>query len=357
MTADGAALYRRVVRPLLFRLDPETTHRVMIALLHLMPDVGHGLDPPALAVRLGSLSFKNPLGLAAGMDKDARAPHAWQALGFGFAEMGTVTPRPQAGNPRPRVWRLPEFEAIVNQLGFPSAGMKVVGRRLKRLRRAGTAMRLGLNFGPNRDTPPERIAGDYRGLVEGLGAMADFIVINVSSPNTPGLRDWQAPNRLRPLLESIVESASRLKRSPPVMVKLASDLDAQTLAAICETVAEAGLAGIVACNTTIERESVGVRCTFIGGLSGRPLKSLARSKIGEIYRCTKGSMPIIGVGGISSAEDAYGHIRAGAALVEVYTGLMYEGPMMIRAIKRGLLDLLRRDGFRSISEAVGAESR
>lgn len=358
MTASGDAFYRRVLRPLLFRLDAEWAHRLTLAMLAMLPTrPAAEADAPELALAPWSIRFSNPVGLAAGMDKDARVPAAWEALGFGFAELGTITPRPQPGNPRPRMWRLPEDRALINQLGFPSAGMEAAARRLGRARRRGARIRLGLNFGPNKDTPPERAAEDYAALVGRLGAMADFIVINVSSPNTPGLRDWQSPERLSPLLRPILDSAARFEPRRPVLVKLAPDLEPSVLAAICETAAALGLNGIVACNTTIARDAVGVRSELAGGLSGAPLRDRSRAVIAEIYRRTGGAMPIVGVGGISSAEDAYGHIRAGATLVELYTGLIYEGPAVVERIKAGLLGLLRRDGIRSIAEAVGTASR
>src|SRR5581483_6079683 len=311
-------------------------------------------DPPELAVAPWGVSFSNPIGLAAGMDKDARAVGAWQALGFGFAELGTITPRPQPGNPRPRIWRLPEHRALINRLGFPSAGMDAAARRLGRVRRKGPRIRLGLNFGPNKDTPPERVAADYAALVGRLGALADFIVVNVSSPNTPGLRDWQSPERLSPLLRPILEAAARFEPRRPVLVKLAPDLESSVLAAICEATAALDVSGIVACNTTLAREAVGVRSELAGGLSGAPLCGRSRAVIAEIYRRTGGAMPIVGVGGIAGAEDAWGHIRAGATLVELYTGLVYEGPGLVERIKAGLLGLLRREGMRSIAEAVGS---
>lgn len=355
MPVSGDALYRRILKPLLFRLDAERAHRLTLAMLATLPVRPLTRpDPAELAVAPWGIQFSNPVGLAAGMDKDARAVGAWQTLGFGFAELGTITPRPQPGNPRPRMWRLPEHRALINRLGFPSAGMEAAARRLERVRRKGAAIRLGLNFGPNKDTPSERVAEDYAALVRRLGAMADFIVVNVSSPNTPGLRDWQSPERLSPLLRPILDAAARLSPRRPVLIKLAPDLDALVLAAICETAAALGVGGIVACNTTLAREAVGVRSELAGGLSGAPLRERSRAMIAEIRRRTGGAVPIIGVGGISNAEDAWGHIRAGATLVELYTGLIYEGPGLVERIKAGLLGFLRRDGIRSIAEAAGS---
>lgn len=347
-------LYHRILKPLLFRIDAELAHQATLAILKPLALHRPQPDPPELAITPWGDQFSNPVGLAAGMDKDARAVRAWEALGFGFAEFGTITLRPQPGNPRPRLWRLPEHRALVNRLGFPSAGMEVVGRRLERACRHGGRMRLGLNLGPNKDTPPARVAGEYARLVAQLGPLADFIVINVSSPNTPGLREWQSQARLPQLLRPIMKEAFNISPRRPVLVKLAPDLNVPMLASICEVIADARVDGVVACNTTVARDTIGVRTELMGGISGAPLKDKARKTIAEIRRRTAGTMPIIGVGGIASAEDAYAHICAGATLVELYTGLVYEGPGLVERIKEGLVELLQRDGMRSIAEAVGS---
>lgn len=354
MPALAQIIYRAMVRPILFRLDAERAHRLAISALGAIPAIGSRRDAPELEIDLFGLHFTNPIGVAAGMDKDACAAHAWQAIGFGFAELGTVTPRPQPGNPRPRVWRLPRSRALINRLGFPSEGAERVAARVQRFRRRGIHMPIALNFGPNKDTPPDRVGADYAALMRRLGPMADFVVINVSSPNTPGLRNWQSPLRMRELFAAINAEAESGKRRPPILVKVAPDLDPQALHAICDTAIELGLDGIVATNTTIRREEVGVISSFEGGLSGAPLLPVARRLISDVYRHTGGGIAIIGVGGIMSAEDAFGHITAGASLVELYTGLVYEGPGLVGAIKAGLCDLLRSKGFRSISEAVGS---
>ncbi len=346
------ALYG-LARPLLFQFDAETAHRITLAMLSTIPVGASTFDPSELTVRLWGIDFANPLGLAAGMDKDAIAAGAWQALGFGFAELGTVTPRPQPGNPRPRVWRIREHRALINSLGFPGDGMEAVARRIERLRRQRVRIRLGINFGPNKDTPPERVAEDYAALTRRMGALADFIVVNVSSPNTPGLRMWQQPERMREIFAAIDSALPPDSRRPPILIKLAPDLAADDLIRICDTALALELAGIVACNTTIQRDQVPVAPAYEGGLSGRPLRERARALIREIYRHTNGRLPIIGVGGVASAEDAYEHIRAGASIVELYTGLIYEGPGLPEAIKRGLLRLMNRDGVRSITEATG----
>lgn len=354
-------VWQRALRPLLFTLDPELAHRIVLTLAAGVPASPAPRDADALAQDLWGMRFSNPLGLAAGLDKDAAAVAVWQMLGFGFAEVGTITPRPQPGNPRPRLWRLPGHRALINRLGFPSLGMDVAARRLAQLRRRGLRMRLGVNIGPNKDTQPERVADDIAAAAGRLGPMADFIVVNVSSPNTPGLRAWQAPGHLRTLVQRafpsrIASSPTAPPNRPPLLVKLAPDLDGEQLRAICATVMELHMDGIVATNTTIAREALGVLSDHPGGLSGQPLKALAREVIRDVYRYTDGAIPIIGVGGVASAEDAYGHLCAGASLVELYTGLIYEGPGLPASIKHGLLDLMRRDGHHSIAQAVGKDS-
>lgn len=364
-------LYSSLLRPLLFRLDPETAHRLTIAALSLMPRLRPADDPPELTTMVFGLAFANPVGLAAGMDKDARTLAGWNALGFGFAELGTITPRPQPGNAPPRIWRLPSHRALINRLGFPGEGMEAVATRLRRarygpLRQVGNgsdrAIRVGLNFGPNKDTPPDQVAEDYAALTRRLAPFADFIVVNLSSPNTPGLREWQAPERMRAIVEAVRAALPADQPRPPIMIKIAPDLEPDQLSAVCAASLDLARAqgsdatGIVATNTTLKREELGVNATFAGGLSGELLLARSREVIAQVYRETNGRVPIIGVGGIASAEDAYGHIRAGASLIEFYTGMIYRGPGLAREIKRGLVRLLTRDGFRSISDAVGSAS-
>jgi dihydroorotate dehydrogenase len=350
-------VWRRALRPLFFSLDPELAHRMVLTLLAGVPALGVPGDAQALGQDLWGIRFSNPVGLAAGLDKDAAAVAVWQTLGFGFAEVGTITLRPQPGNPQPRLWRLPEHRALINRLGFPSLGVETAARRLARLHAGGLRMRLGVNIGPNKETPAERVADDLAALAGRLAPIADFIVINVSSPNTPGLREWQAPGHLRTLIERAFPGAAASASGPPVLIKLAPDLDSEQLRAICATIMDLQLDGIVATNTTIAREALGIRGDHPGGLSGAPLKARAREVIGEIYRCTEGRIPIAGVGGVASADDAYGHICAGASLVELYTGLIYEGPGLPRSIKDGLVALMRRDGHASIAEVVGQAVR
>ena len=352
-----------MLRPYLFSLDAESAHRLTLAMLSAAPPFSIPKDPPELRVKLWNMNFSNPVGLAAGMDKDGIAVGGWQTLGFGFAELGTITPLPQSGNEAPRIWRIRERSALINSLGFPSEGMEAVARRIERVRKSGIAIRLALNFGPNKGTPPTGVAADYASLTARMGALADFIVINVSSPNTPGLRTWQSPEKMREIFDAMRERTddtvrqrtSDAIRRPPILLKIAPDLERDDLFRICDTALELKLDGIVASNTTIARDSVGVSSPHPGGLSGQPLKLRARELIRDVYTHTGGKIPIIGVGGIASAEDAWLHIRAGASMVELYTGLIYEGPALVARIKTGLADLLQREGFSSISEAVGID--
>ncbi len=350
------ALYRSLLRPILFSLDPETAHHLTLAMLAMMPPLPVAPDPPELRSALWGLEFSNPLGLAAGMDKDAIAIGAWQSFGFGFVELGTITPQPQPGNPKPRVFRLPEHHALINRLGFPSEGMEAVAPRIGKFRRGGTRIRIALNFGPNKDTPVEKVAADYGALMTRLAPLADFVVINVSSPNTPGLRNWQSPERMQEIFAAMEQNPTGARRMP-ILLKVAPDLEDAALDAICDTAMALRLDGIVVCNTTLKRADLGVTSSEQGGLSGHPLREMARSRIASVYRRTQGKLPIIGVGGIMNADDALGHIKSGASLVELYTGLIYEGPGLIAAMKKALANLLRREGFRSISEAVGSAAK
>ena len=353
------SLYRGLLRPILFSLDAETAHHLALSILSMMPPLPVAEDPPELRSSLWGMEFSNPIGLAAGMDKDAIAIGAWQALGFGFAELGTITPRPQPGNPKPRVFRIPEHRALINRLGFPSEGMEVVTPRIERIknvRRAGTRIRIALNFGPNKDTPVEKVAADYASLMARMASLADFIVINVSSPNTPGLRNWQSPDKMREIFAAM-EQAPKLSRHVPMLLKVAPDIDDSMLDAISDTAMALRLDGMVVCNTTLKRNELGITSSEAGGLSGHPLRDLARERIAAVHRRTQGKLPIIGVGGIMNADDTLGHIKAGASLVELYTGLIYEGPGLIASMKKELANLLRREGFRSISDAVGTDGK
>lgn len=361
LSRGGAALiYERFVRPLLFRLDPERSHELVLAGLGLGGAVWSrlGAAPPVdprLAVEVCGLRFASPVGLAGGCDKAGRALSAWPRLGFGFVEVGTVTPRPQPGNPRPRLFRLPEDRALINRLGFNSPGAEVVAERMAVARRGGRyPIPLGANLGKNKDTPLEDAAADYVRTLERLHPHADFIVANLSSPNTPGLRSLQARDAVVPLLDALA-SRNRDLGEKPLFVKVSPDMTREELEAVADAVHGRGH-GLVATNATVRREGLRSRLgSEPGGLSGPPVRQVATDAVRILYRATGGRVPIIGVGGIMNAEDAYQKIKAGATLVEVYTGFVYGGPGMPRRFAWGLLRLLERDGFSHLREAIGAE--
>ncbi len=356
-------MYERFIKPVLFRLDPERSHDLVLAGLSAAgwAWARTGIAPvatdPRLAVEVCGLRFASPVGLAAGCDKTGRALWAWPRLGFGFVEVGTVTPRPQPGTPRPRIFRLPEDEALINRLGFNSPGAEVVAERLAATRRAGAyPIPLGVNIGKNRVTPLEEAAGDYVRALDRLHGHADFFVVNLSSPNTPGLRDLQAREAAATLLAALA-ARNRSLGEKPVFVKVAPDMTRAELEGVADAV-RGRAHGFVATNTTVGRE--GLRSPSrveSGGLSGAPLRRLATEVIRMLARTTGGRVPIIGVGGIMTAEDAYEKIKAGATLVELYTGLVYGGPAVPRRITVGLLQLLERDGLPSLRDAVGLDSR
>ncbi len=350
----------RLIRPALFAADPELVHHWTLRLLEVAPWVpglvgawsaAQTVTHPALTVSAWGLTFANPVGLAAGFDKDGTALAGLAVLGCSFAEVGTVTPRPQGGNPRPRLFRLPQEEALINRMGFNNAGAEAVARHLARLGRRPLVV--GVNVGKNRETPLERAADDYAACARVLADRADFFVINVSSPNTPGLRQLQAAEHLQELVVRVRAEVG----GKPVLVKLAPDLaDADLEAAVAAALA-GGAAGFVATNTTVARDGLShPRAAEAGGLSGRPLFARSTAVLRQVYRLTGGRVPLIGVGGIFSAEDAYAKIRAGATLVQVYTGLIYRGPGLVAAINRGLVRLLERDGFTHLQEAVGCDA-
>lgn len=364
-------LYHALARPLLFRLEPETAHYLAFAALQPLQAACQRLAArppeatPLLAQRLFGLEFPNPVGLAAGFDKNAELPHVWAALGFGFAEFGTITARAQPGNPRPRVFRLPADHALINRLGFNNRGAEAIGRSLAAsLARRRPAVPLGLNLGKSRVTPVEEATGDYLSSLQTLFSFADYLVINVSSPNTPGLRGLQAAEQLEPLLGALQTENNRLaaaqRTTPrPLLVKLAPDLDETELRAIVGVAQRCAVAGLLATNTTTQRplkRTPPALAAEAGGLSGAPLRELSTRVIRSLYRFAEGRLPIIGVGGIFSAGDAYEKIRAGASLVQLYTGFVYQGPGLPRAVARGLSALLARDGFTHIGQAVGRDA-
>ena len=348
----------RIVGPLLRRMGPEAAHNLTLAALERgLAGRARWRPDPALAVRCFGLYFPHPLGLAAGFDKDARVADRMLALGFGFVEVGTVTPRPQSGNPRPRIFRLAEDRAIINRLGFNNRGLDAAAHRLAE--RSGPGI-VGANIGRNKDSIDA--TADY---VEGLSRLAplvSYVTVNVSSPNTPGLRDLQATETLRPLLDALVEARAGLAGSAarrPILLKLSPDLaDAEAAAAASEAL-EAGLDGLVISNTTVARPP-GLRSGHAkesGGLSGRPLFARSTELLRLVYRETEGRLPIVGVGGIASAEDALAKIEAGASLVQIYTALVYRGPGLVREIADGLAQLVRRSGAASIETLRGRDGK
>jgi dihydroorotate dehydrogenase len=350
-----AILWSRVLRPLLFRLDPERAHQLAIRALALaQPWLARRAPFSSAALRrsLWGLDFPNPVGLAAGFDKDARAPLAWSGLGFGFAELGTVTTVEQLGNPKPRIFRLPAERALINRLGFNNEGAAAVAARLARTATARRAP-LGINLGKSRVTAIEDAVADYVTSFRQLAPLADYVVVNVSSPNTPGLRDLQTQAHLSELLSALQTENGQLARRRPLLVKLAPDLADADLVAAAASIEQQRCDGIIATNTTIRRDLVREGVQEAGGLSGAPLRDLATQTIRRLYQLTAGRLPIIGVGGIFNAGDAYEKIRAGASLVQVYTGFIYQGPLFPRALCRALESLLARDGYANIAEAVG----
>lgn len=362
-------MYRFLVRPLLFLLDAERAHGLAAAALisvHRRPGLAAALArrlgsaPPRLAVRVWDLDFAHPVGLAAGFDKEGAFPRAAWALGFAFAELGTVTPRPQPGHPRPRLFRLPRHEALINHMGFNNPGLAAFVANLARAR--PSPIPLGVNIGRNAATPPERAVDDYVACLTALAPLAEFVVVNVSSPNTPGLRGLQSADALRRLLEALAAARRAHEaaggRRVPLLVKVAPDLDDRGLEELAGACLDAGVDGLVATNTTVARPGVtGVDAGRPGGLSGRPLRPLATRVTARLYLLTGGRLPIVGAGGIFDPEDAYERIRAGATLLEVYTALVYRGPGLVRRLVTGLDRLLERDGVRHVTDAVGAEAR
>ncbi len=346
----------RAIGPLLGTLDPEFAHRLTIKALTLLPHRAPRTDDPILATNLWGRSFSNPVGLAAGFDKQADAMAPLLALGFGFIELGGVTPRPQSGNARPRVFRLPEDHAVINRLGFNSVGLDVFADRMKTFRGRAAPGPVGVNLGKNKDTSAGNAADDFTAGAARLAQLADFLVINVSSPNTPGLRALQSRGELVAIVRA-ARAAIAVEPRPALLLKLAPDLGDADCDDIAAVALEEKLDGLVISNTTIARPSglKSRRRGESGGLSGAPLKPLALAALRKFRRATEGRLPLLGVGGIASGADAYERIRAGASLVQLYTALVYEGPGLVAKIKLDLAALLRRDGFASVAAAVGTE--
>ncbi len=348
----------RFAGPLLRLLDPETAHNLTLqALVRGLGPRAAAPDDPVLASRVWGRDFANPFGIAAGFDKDARVIGPLFDLGFGLVEIGSITPRPQPGNPKPRIFRLPGDGAVINRLGFNSQGLEVAAARLAAWRAAGQKGILGVNLGKNKDSTDA--VADYAAGVRALARYADYLVINVSSPNTPGLRVLQGRAELETLLGTVQPTLAEAVPSgaPPLLLKIAPDLDEADLAEIAAVALERRLGGLIATNTTIARPP-GLQDAHRdehGGLSGRPLFQPSTRVLARLYDLTGGALPLIGVGGVASGADAYAKIRAGASLVQLYTGLIYQGPGLVNALKTELAALLQRDGFTSLVQAVGAD--
>jgi dihydroorotate dehydrogenase len=361
--------YRGVVRPLLFLQESERIHNRTLRALGIASRIAparallrslYGAEE--LPVNAFGLSFPNPVGLAAGMDKQAEAVPVWECLGFGFCELGGVTCHAQPGNEKPRMFRAIADEALINRMGFNNPGAEAFGRALAEWKERGLwpGHPVGVNLGKSKVTPLEKATEDYLASYRRLRDLADFFVVNVSSPNTPNLRKLQDRDALDAILAALQEAQREPGASPrPILVKVAPDLSFEALDEILELAAPRSLAGIVATNTTLARPEARGDSTLArvyaetGGLSGRPLRERSTEVIRHIYRQTRGALPIIGVGGVFTATDAWEKITAGATLVQVYTGMVYEGPAITRAMVRGLREKLARNGFRSLADAVG----
>ena len=370
-------IYQLALRPLLFsalKADPETVHRQSLGLLHAIDSTPNSALTKLTKATFGQyfcradnhlsqslfgLNFPNPVGLAAGFDKDGIAAGIWQYLGFGFTELGTVTYHPQPGNPQPRLFRLPKDFAALNRMGFNNLGSEAMAIALKQRSKSDFTIPIGINLGKSKVTPLEEAAGDYLGSFNRLKDLGDYFVINVSSPNTPNLRDLQAIEPLRVIFDTLQQENQGKK---PILVKIAPDLAWEDIAAVVELSQASQLAGIIATNTTIDRSKLTTQIVpatgnavtaEAGGISGAPVRQKSTEVIRFIHQQTGGKLPIIGVGGIFTAEDAWEKITAGASLIQVYTGWTYNGPWMVDRILVGLLAKLEARGFTSIADAVG----
>jgi len=354
-----------LTRSLLFQLSAERAHRLGMAGLHQLGR-SRGLcesmreralrgATPGMAVEVAGLRFAHPVALAAGLDKDAEAVDGLFACGFSAVEIGTLTPRPQPGNPTPRLFRLPEHRAVINRMGFNNHGAQDASTRLSALSwRPGP---LGVNVGKNKDTPLEKAVDDYVACVDLLGPLGDYVVVNASSPNTPGLRTLQEPEALSGLLRAVQERLAQVAPGKPLFLKIAPDLTPEAVDEVVDVARACALAGLIATNTTITRPFEHPLAKEAGGLSGAPVRELANAVIRRAYLRGGGKLPIIGVGGVFTAQDVYEKLRAGASVVQVYTGFIYEGPGMLRRILPELAALLSRDGVTQVRDVIGAGAR
>jgi dihydroorotate dehydrogenase len=364
-------LHKKVLRPLLFKQDAERSHNFVVTQLARASQskfacgiIGKIYGAPELPSEVFGLKFSNPVGVAAGMDKHAAAVPGWAALGFGFSELGGVTWHAQPGNPKPRIFRAVADEAVVNRMGFNNSGAEAVAQKLCDWKKSGRWPNhpVGINLGKSKITPLEKAAEDYANSFRVLRDLADFFVVNVSSPNTPNLRQLQDKSALDEILAAIQEvqgPKSKVQSPKPILVKIAPDLSFEAIDEILELVAPRNIAGIVATNTTISRpqtEDVALQKIYAetGGLSGKPLRARSTEIIRHIYKQTNGKLPLIGVGGIFDADDAWEKITAGASLVQIYTGMVYEGPGIAKKIVTGLLEKLEQAGIKNLPAAVGS---
>jgi dihydroorotate dehydrogenase len=349
--ASAADSAYALVRPLVHATDGEAAHNLTLNALQPLPRARRALTSPALATELAGIVFPNPVGLAPGFDKDARVAHAMPHFGFGLVEVGTLTPLPQAGNPRPRLFRLVEDGAVINRMGFNNGGQAAAAERIACLRRYGLPVPLGINIGANKDSA-DRIA-DYAKGTAAMAPLADYLTVNISSPNTPGLRALQDKGALEALLDGV--AAAQGDAAKPVFLKVAPDLEPADIDDIVAVALDKGLAAVIVSNTTIERPPLASRhAEEAGGLSGAPLAALALQRLKDFRTASGGALPLVGVGGIGSAEQAWERIRAGASLVQIYSAMVYGGPGLAGRIARGLERLAARDGFAKVSDAVGA---
>jgi dihydroorotate dehydrogenase len=341
-------IFKSILRPVLFNCDAEIAHRLTINALSCAPVLRAPSFDPVLRITVAGLDFASPVGLAAGFDKDAEVWREMLGLGFGFVEIGSITPRPQEGNPKPRLFRLIEDEGVINRMGFNNRGHAAAVARLTGRTRKGV---LGVNLGANKESS-DRIA-DYVQGVRTFAPLADYLAINISSPNTPGLRGLQQGDALADLLDAVTDA--RGASGPPVFLKLAPDLSNAELDDVAKAIT-GKVDALIMGNTTLSRDGLASRHREeTGGLSGRPLAAKARIALAALRKATGGTIPIIAAGGIDGAEEAYARIRMGASLVQIYSGMVYHGPGLARSIADGLAVLLKRDGFPGISDAVGAD--
>ncbi|WP_425467743.1 quinone-dependent dihydroorotate dehydrogenase [Phreatobacter stygius] len=349
------SLASRLAQPFLLATDPETGHQLAVTALKTLPVPRCGADDRRLAVQAFGFDFSNPVGLAAGFDKHAEVPDACLRLGFGFVEVGGVTPEPQVGNPKPRLFRLVPDQAVINRYGLNSDGVDAVAERLRR--RQGRPGIVGVNIGPNKDTA-DRIA-DYGRLVEKLAPHASYLSVNVSSPNTPGLRDLQQASFLDEVLARSLDARDRVAAGKPVLVKIAPDLSLAGLDDMVEVCRTRRVDGMIVSNTTIERPASLIdqaTAKEAGGLSGAPLFDRSTRMLAETYRRVEGQFPLVGVGGIASAEDAFAKIAAGATVVQLYSALVFKGLSLVEDIKAGLVQHLKREGLGSIAAVIGSRA-